>query len=177
MQEMQEMRVQSLGREDHLEKEMAAHYSFVFVFFFWKERKFALFHMLVSGEVGWQTSVQSPTAPPPPPPHTLSSLLLENSMDRGAWWATVHGVFKESDRTERLNTHTYAHKSCTLVRLTLLYNLSGWSKNSFGFLNDVTEKCEWTFWPTQYICMSSGSQHLPMLIAQNTPLNHSPCKF
>ena len=22
---------------------------------------------------------------------------LENSMDRGAWWATVHGVSKESD--------------------------------------------------------------------------------
>ena len=26
---------------------------------------------------------------------------LENSMDRGAWWATVHGVTK-SDRTEQL---------------------------------------------------------------------------
>ena len=24
---------------------------------------------------------------------------LENSMDRGAWWATVHGVAKESDTT------------------------------------------------------------------------------
>ena len=26
---------------------------------------------------------------------------LENSMDRGAWWATVHGVGKELDTTER----------------------------------------------------------------------------
>ena len=25
---------------------------------------------------------------------------LENPMDRGAWWATVHGVSKESDMTE-----------------------------------------------------------------------------
>ena len=25
---------------------------------------------------------------------------LGNSMDRGAWWATVHGVTKESDKTE-----------------------------------------------------------------------------
>ena len=24
---------------------------------------------------------------------------LENSMDRGAWWATVHGVAKELDTT------------------------------------------------------------------------------
>ena len=26
-----------------------------------------------------------------------------NLMDRGAWWATVHGVTKELDMTERLN--------------------------------------------------------------------------
>ena len=25
---------------------------------------------------------------------------LENAMDRGAWWATVHGGHKESDMTE-----------------------------------------------------------------------------
>ena len=25
---------------------------------------------------------------------THSSILLENPMDRGAWWATVHGVTK-----------------------------------------------------------------------------------
>ena len=28
---------------------------------------------------------------------------LDNSMDRGAWWATVRGVEEESDMTERLN--------------------------------------------------------------------------
>ena len=30
---------------------------------------------------------------------------LENSVDGGAWWATVHGVAKESDTTEP--AHTY----------------------------------------------------------------------
>ena len=28
-----------------------------------------------------------------------------NPMDRGAWWATVHGVANESDMTEQLNNN------------------------------------------------------------------------
>ena len=35
----------------------------------------------------------------------------ENSMNRGAWWATVHG-FAESDTTE----HTHATPSLTLIK-------------------------------------------------------------
>ena len=34
---------------------------------------------------------------------------LENSMDRGAWWATVHGVAKSRTRLNRLSTHTTAY--------------------------------------------------------------------
>ena len=30
---------------------------------------------------------------------------LENPMDRGAWWATVHGVTKSRTRLKRLSTH------------------------------------------------------------------------
>ena len=37
--------------------------------------------------------------------NSLQYFCLENSMDRGAWWATVHGV-AELARTEQL-THTY----------------------------------------------------------------------
>ena len=32
---------------------------------------------------------------------------LENSMDREAWWATVHEGCKESDTTEHTHTHTH----------------------------------------------------------------------
>ena len=37
---------------------------------------------------------------------THSSILAwRMPMDRGAWWAAVHGVTKESDTTERLSTN------------------------------------------------------------------------
>ena len=32
----------------------------------------------------------------------LQYFCLENPMDRGVWWATVHGVTKELDMTEQL---------------------------------------------------------------------------
>ena len=31
-------------------------------------------------------------------------------MDRGSWWATVQGVAKESDTTERLTTKNNLHR-------------------------------------------------------------------
>ena len=36
----------------------------------------------------------------------LQYFCLENSMDRGAWWGTVHGV-AELDVTELLSMHTF----------------------------------------------------------------------
>ena len=34
---------------------------------------------------------------------------LENPMDRGAWWATVHGVTKSQTQLSDINTHTHMH--------------------------------------------------------------------
>ena len=33
----------------------------------------------------------------------LQCSCLENPLDRGTWWATVHGLAKESNMTQRLN--------------------------------------------------------------------------
>ena len=32
---------------------------------------------------------------------------LENSLDRGAWWAIVHGAAKKSDMTEHKSSSTF----------------------------------------------------------------------
>ena len=39
----------------------------------------------------------------------LQYFCMENSMDRGAWRATVHGVGKSQTKTERACTHTHTH--------------------------------------------------------------------
>ena len=42
--------------------------------------------------------------------HPLQYSWLENSMDRGAWWATVHGAAKELDTTEWLSHSLFIDK-------------------------------------------------------------------
>jgi len=38
--------------------------------------------------------------------YSLQYSYLENSMDREAWWVTVHGVAKSQTQLKRLSTHT-----------------------------------------------------------------------
>ena len=42
--------------------------------------------------------------------NSLQYSWLENYMDRGTWWAAVHGVLK-SDTTECVHMHTHTHIS------------------------------------------------------------------
>ena len=74
----------------------------------------------------------------------LQSSCLENPMDRGAWWATVHRV-TQSDTTEQLTMHRKwlkirnrigSFKKRTLVRGTM------WSMKWWTILCDIGEKRE-----------------------------------
>ena len=45
----------------------------------------------------------------------LHYFCLENLMDRGAWWAIVHGVAKSQTRLKRFSTHTCTHAKKTNI--------------------------------------------------------------
>ena len=49
---------------------------------------------------------------------------LGNPMDRGAWWATVHGVAKESDTTEQLNNSVIVLRQPQKKKRIKLYRIS-----------------------------------------------------
>ena len=51
----------------------------------------------------------------------LQCSCLGNPMDRGAWWATAHGI-KEADTTWRLNHHHHQHIPSRLPENLLCYN-------------------------------------------------------
>ena len=60
---------------------------------------------------------------------------LKNYMDRRGWWSTVHGVSKESDITERLNTqHSSAENlSRELDSFSPVHLASGRARGTWGW--------------------------------------------
>ena len=74
---------------------------------------------------------------------------LENPMDRGSWWATVHGVARSQTRlSNRAHTHKFPHralinftlvlKSCWVARMMMS---KGWntSKLLYSYKNGKTQ--------------------------------------
>ena len=60
--------------------------------------------------LGWEDSLEKGSA---------THSVLENSMDRGAWQATVHGATKSQDTTEQLSLD-FLGLTHSLTRLLLL---------------------------------------------------------
>ena len=61
---------------------------------------------------------------------------LENPMDRGVLWATVHGVAKGSDKTERLSVHVHARTRMHTHTHKYIYGSD---------LGHLSFKCWWNF--------------------------------
>ena len=63
---------------------------------------------------------------------------LENSMDRGSWWATVHGVTKSQLWLKQLNDWSelaHVHAPITYLHLLTVSRSSGSSNYNFALLN------------------------------------------
>ena len=120
---VQEIRIQSLGQEDSLEKEMATHSSPLAWKIPWTEKPGRL-QSMGSQRVGhdWATSLSlsrnrgSIPGPGRSPgrghSNPLQSSCLENPRDRGARQATVHWVTKSQKWREWFNTHTTCQALC-----------------------------------------------------------------
>ena len=82
----------------------------------------------------------------------LQYFCLENSVDRRAWQATVHGVAKESDTTEQ-HTHTHTHTQKAL-------EWQMWRTFSFILRVSLRGAQERTVLSEPKIPLSEESQHL-----------------
>ena len=126
---MQETPVQSLGWEDPLEKEMAAHSSTFAWKIPWMEEPGGLQSMgwqrvghnwatsLLGGSMGKESTYNAGDtgninlicrwgrAPGGGHGNSFQYSCLENPKDRGAWWATVHKVSKSSTWLKHLSMH------------------------------------------------------------------------
>ena len=147
---MRETRVQSLGWEDPLEKEMATHSSTHAWKISWMEKPGGLqsmgsqrvrhdwatsLHTVIGfpdGSVGKESACNAGDMglipglgrfPGEGKGNPLQYSGLENLMDRGAWLATVH-VVTESDMTELLTYTLSFHYGATLIQFVVLCSIT-----------------------------------------------------
>ena len=103
---------------------------------------------------------------------------LENPMDRGAWWATVHGISKSQAQLKRLSTHTHNdscifHYSC-IQCLVLWPNLGTREMEMNSHMLDLSSS---SHIHTCALSLSLSHTHTHTHIHTHTHLSHSPCIF
>ena len=102
----------------------------------------------------------------------LQDSCLENPMDRGAWWATVHGISKSRAQLRQLSTHTHNdsciyHYSC-IQCLVLWPNLGTREMEMNNHMLDLSSPSH-----IHTCCLSLSHTHTHT----HTHLSHSPCIF
>ena len=83
--------------------------------------------------------------------------LLENSMDRGAWWATVHGVVKSQAQLKRLSTHAQTHMESP----PRAWTEEARRAQGTGREQEVTVHDMWLLLPV-HICVDISQPHFPV---------------
>ena len=145
MQKLQDMLVWSLGGEDPLEEGTATHSSILAWRIPWTEEPgglqsiglqrvghdwsdLARTHMAPVGLNGIDLDCQWLHCVGEGKGNPLQYSCLENPMDRGAWWATVHRVAKSWTRLKRLSTHTHGSNGCKWDLLGLSVTTLCWRR-------------------------------------------------
>ena len=65
----------------------------------------------------------------------LQCSCLENPRDRGAWWATVHGVATRWTQLKRLSMHAYIYIQRSICSLPFFFGIN---RNHFDVWNTLT---------------------------------------
>ena len=126
---MRETWVRSLGWEDLLEKAMAPHSSILAGRIPWMEEPGGLQSM------GWQRVGHDSATNEEGNGTPLQYSCLENPMDGGAWWATVHGAAKSRTRLKRLSSSSFPSdtvpflKVCCFIIVFLCYAMLCYAKS------------------------------------------------
>ena len=108
---------------------------------------------------------------------------LENSMNRGAWLATVHRVTKSQTGLKRLSvrvhTHTHTH-TCIFIpnwsSLMMGVDLCLFVSPIFDWLCNHTLCCKWAPLGLSYRCLPA-CLHLHLNFSQPSPIYHFNNEF
>ena len=111
--------------------------------------------------------------------YPLQYSCLENPMDRGAWWATVHGGHKKSDKTERLTLScvcVFGFYCPTIIKYTEGRVTAGHVTHAEDGIPTCTERYsrhrEKNHWHNDTVCMSARHQLPQYRCTQDTSFDN-----
>ena len=101
--------------------------------------------------------------------YRLQYSCLENSMDRGAWQATVHGVTKNQTQLSNFHIHLTL-KVCTLIQYFRVRVKIHFILNRNPILHHLIKRSFFTFQRPWHLCgYSFGSENMGLLLLYCVP--------